>query len=156
MADTVSPEVRSRMMSAVKSKNTKPELQVRTVLHALGFRFRLHRSDLPGKPDLVFPRYHAVVFIHGCFWHGHDCILFRWPKTRREFWRSKIESNVRRDHEHMRALVHDGWRVATIWECALRGRTRLSIDSVGEKCGFWLMSNDKSMELVGDATRSTM
>ena len=154
MADIVSPAVRSHMMRAVKSKNTKPEIVVRTVLHRLGFRFRLHRTDLPGKPDLVLPKYRAVIFIHGCFWHGHDCILFSWPKTRRDFWQSKIDSNVRRDRKHIRTLIQGGWRVATIWECALRGKTRLPIDFVGEECAFWLMSNEKSMELIGDETRS--
>lgn len=91
MADVVTPEKRSKMMSGIQGKNTKPELTIRKGLHALGFRYRLHGKTLPGKPDLVFPKYKAVIFIHGCFWHAHHCHLFKWPSTRVDFWQEKIQ-----------------------------------------------------------------
>ena len=119
-ADRVTPQVRSRMMAGIRGGNTKPELAIRSALHRRGFRFRIHCSDLPGKPDLVFLKYRAVILIHGCFWHGHQCHLFRWPKTREEFWREKIISNMERDQRQFSVLRKDGWRVATIWECALK------------------------------------
>jgi len=122
-------------MSGIRGKNTKPELVIRSALHRAGFRFRLHRKDLPGRPDLVFPRYRAVLFVHGCFWHRHDCHLFRWPSTRQEFWRVKIEGNVARDHRQYTELQDVGWRIATLWECAMKGRTRLPCPEVVETCG---------------------
>lgn len=120
MADIVDTATRSKMMSGIKGKNTSPELFVRKALHARGFRFRIHVKDLPGKPDLVLPKYNAVVFIHGCFWHGHDCRYFKLPKTRPEFWVNKIEKNKLRDSENIRTLLLSGWRVIVIWECAIR------------------------------------
>ena len=153
-ADIVAPDVRSRMMAGIRGKDTKPELVIRSALHRLGFRFRLHRRDLPGKPDLVFPKYRAVILVHGCFWHGHDCHLFRWPKTRREFWEQKISSNVARDRRHLSELAARCWRVATVWECALKGRTRLPVEAVAVRCAAWLVSDQASMELRGDETRT--
>ena len=96
-ADIVTPAVRSRMMAGIRGKDTRPELVLRTALHRRGFRYRLHRRDLPGTPDLVFPGRKAVIFVHGCFWHGHDCHLFHWPQTRADFWRGKIGGNIARD-----------------------------------------------------------
>lgn len=153
-ADIVAPDVRSRMMAGIRGKDTKPELAIRSALHGLGFRFRLHRKDLPGKPDLVFPKYRAVILVHGCFWHGHDCHLFRWPKTRREFWQQKISSNIARDRRHRSSLAERGWRVATIWECALKGRTRLPLATVARCCAAWLESDRAEAELTGDETRT--
>ena len=153
-ADRVTPEVRSRMMAGIRGKNTKPELVIRSVLHRRGFRFRLYRRDLPGKPDLVFPKHRAVIFIHGCFWHGHDCHLFQWPKTREDFWRQKIGSNVARDRRQFSALRDAGWRVATIWECAMKGRYRLPVETVAENCAGWLVSDENELGLEGDETRS--
>ena len=153
--DTVSPEVRSRMMAGIKGRNTGPEKAVRSAIHRRGFRFRLYRKALPGTPDLVFPKYRAVIFVHGCFWHGHDCHLFRWPKTREEFWRRKILSNIERDQSQFRALTDSGWRVATIWECALKGRARISIEEIADRCTTWLKSGGNQMELSGDDTRSS-
>ena len=152
-ADTVSPEVRSRMMAGIRGSNTKPELAVRSALHRRGFRFRLHRRDLPGKPDLVFPRHKAVILVHGCFWHGHDCHLFKWPKTREDFWREKIASNAARDRRQLEKLKEAGWRVATVWECALKGRARLPIETVADACAAWLVSDELEMGLSGDETR---
>ena len=155
-ADTVSTAVRSRMMAAVKGKNTKPELAIRSALHRRGFRFRLHRKGLPGRPDLVFTRRNAVIFVHGCFWHGHDCHLFRWPKSREDFWREKIDRNIERDRNQREALVNAGWRVGTVWECALKGKTRLPFDSVVDQCAMWLKSDIKILEVRGDKTRATV
>ena len=152
--DSVSPEVRSRMMAGIKCRNTRPEKAVRSAIHKRGFRFRLYCGHLPGTPDLVFPKYRAVIFVHGCFWHGHDCHLFRWPKTREEFWHSKIRSNMERDKNQFRSLVTSGWRVATIWECALKGRARISIDEITDRCTAWLKSDGNQLELNGDDTRS--
>ena len=153
-ADTVTPDVRRRMMAGIRGKDTKPEKAVRSALHRLGFRFRVHRKDLPGKPDLVLPKHKAVIFVHGCFWHGHDCHLFKWPKTRSEFWRQKISSNVARDHKHILALADGEWRVATIWECALKGRSRLPIEAVADSCAVWLESDESEMRFSGDETRA--
>lgn len=125
MADVVSRRKRSQMMSGIKSKNTKPEWLVRQLLHRKGFRYRLHCPDLPGKPDLVLPKHRCVVLINGCFWHGHDCHLFKMPKTRREFWSEKISGNRARDKMQIGQLIADGWRVVVVWECALKGKTRL-------------------------------
>lgn len=154
-ADKVPPEVRSRMMAGIGSRNTKPELEIRSILHQRGFRFRLHRPDLPGKPDIVFPKYQAVILVHGCFWHGHGCHLFRWPKTREEFWRKKIGSNVMRDQKQFSDLRKGGWRVATIWECALKGRYRLPVETIADTCTEWLLSNESELGLRGDETRPT-
>jgi len=155
-ADIVSTSVRSRMMAAVKGKNTKPELVIRSALHRRGFRFRLHRKDLPGRPDLVFTGRNAVIFVHGCFWHGHDCHLFRWPKSREDFWREKIGSNIERDRNQRETLVNAGWRIGTVWECALKGKTRLPFDSVVDQCAMWLKSDIKILEVSGDKTRATV
>jgi len=132
-ADSVSAATRSRMMAGITGKNTKPELAIRSALHRRGFRFRLHRKDLPGKPDLVFTGRNAVIFVHGCFWHGHDCHLFRWP-----------------------TLTATGWRIGTVWECALKGKTRLPFDGVVDQCAIWLKSDIKILEVRGDAARATV
>ena len=153
-SDTVTPDVRSRMMAGIRGKNTKPELAIRSALHCLGFRFRLHRNDLPGKPDLVFPKHRAVIFVHGCFWHGHGCHLFKWPKTRTEFWEQKINSNIARDCRQLTALADRRWRVATIWECALKGRTRLPLESIAERCATWLKSDEDELLVSDDETRT--
>ena len=124
--DIVSPAVRSRMMSGIKGRNTKPELIVRSVAHRLGLRFRLHRADLPGRPDIVFPRHQVVVLVHGCFWHRHDCGLAANPKTRPEFWEAKFQANVRRDALTKQRLEEAGWQVIVIWECETRDEAGLA------------------------------
>ncbi len=119
--DVFTPDKRSAVMAAVKGKNTKPEIQVRKLAHALGYRFRLHRRDLPGSPDLVFPGRRAVIFVHGCFWHGHDCRRgARAPKTTAAYWRDKIARNKARDAHALAALESQGWRALTLWECELK------------------------------------
>lgn len=118
-----SPEVRRRTMQAVKSKDTAPELLVRSLTHKMGYRFRLHRKDLPGKPDLVFPGLHKAIFVHGCFWHGHDCARgARVPKANREYWKKKVARNRERDLQHLEELSEAGWKCLVIWECRLRER----------------------------------
>jgi DNA mismatch endonuclease (patch repair protein) len=118
--------VRSRIMRAVKSRDTGPEKAVRSLAHRMGYRFRLHRADLPGKPDLTFPGRRAVVFVHGCFWHGHNCKRgARTPKTNVEYWTTKIGRNVARDREHILALKRRGWRAFVVWECQLRDEAEL-------------------------------
>jgi DNA mismatch endonuclease (patch repair protein) len=149
MADIVDVVTRSRMMSAIRSKNTTPELVVRRALHAQGFRFRIHERKLPGTPDLVLPRHRAAVFVSGCFWHGHDCSLFRLPKTRPEFWQKKIEANQTRDASVVRKLSVSGWRHATVWECALRGRQPSEIAMVISDLASWIRSDRRDISLRG-------
>lgn len=121
MADVHSPEIRSYNMSRIRSKDTKPELIVRKYLFSKGFRFRLHDKALPGKPDIVLPKYKTVIFIHGCFWHGHEgCKYFVAPKTRTEWWLKKINTNISKDLENQDLLKLDGWGVLIIWECELK------------------------------------
>lgn len=122
MVDIVDAATRSRMMAGIRGKNTKPEMAVRQALHHAGFRFRLHRKDLPGKPDIVLPRYKAVIFVHGCFWHGHDCRYFRIPGTRTDFWLGKISQNKSRDARTEEQLRAAGWHVFIIWECWIRDK----------------------------------
>ena len=120
MADHVTAERRSYIMSRVGQKDTKPELALRRALHRLGYRFRLHRRDLPGSPDIVFPSRRKVVFVHGCFWHGHGCRWGRLPKSRPEYWKPKIETNRERDKEALSALRDAGWEPKVVWQCELR------------------------------------
>lgn len=118
MADCFTPEKRSAIMRAVKSRDTTPELRVRRALHAMGYRFRLHRKDLPGTPDIVLPRHNLALFVHGCYWHGHDCKRGdRIPRSNREYWSAKIDRNKKRDQVNYEALQSLGWRISTIWEC---------------------------------------
>lgn len=123
MADIISPERRSALMSRIRGKDTKIELEVRRGLHSLGFRYRLGGAGLPGRPDVVLPRFRTVVFVHGCFWHGHGCYLYRLPKTRPEFWQTKIDANRARDSRQVEQLQQDDWNVETVWECELRSRS---------------------------------
>jgi DNA mismatch endonuclease (patch repair protein) len=149
MADVVPPEVRSRMMAGIRGKDTKPEMFLRSRLHAGGFRFRLHDRSLPGTPDMIFRKHQAVLFFHGCFWHGHNCALFKWPSTRAEFWRQKIERNRTNDATAMLKLLDGGWRYGAVWECALRGPGRLPDEAVMKRCADWLVSSRKRIEIRG-------
>jgi len=125
MADNHSPEVRSYNMSRIRSKDTKPEMLVRKYLHAHGFRYRLHVKNLPGKPDLVLKKYRTVIFVHGCFWHGHEgCQHFVVPKSRTEFWLNKINRNIQRDQDAIEQLKKLNWNVINIWECELKKNNR--------------------------------
>lgn len=121
--DIVDPDTRSRMMRSVRQRDTAPEVRLRKVLHRLGLRYRLNRNDLPGTPDIVFPGAKCVVFLHGCFWHSHDCRYGTVPSTRRDFWEAKFSANRKRDAKVLLELVTAGWRVMTVWECALKTDT---------------------------------
>jgi DNA mismatch endonuclease (patch repair protein) len=142
MVDIVDAATRSRMMSGIRGRNTKPELLIRSLLHRRGFRFR------PGRPDIVLPRYRAVIFVHGCFWHGHDCPLFKWPQTRPDFWREKIGRNRANDEKSRAALLAAGWRVGVVWECALRGANR-DLDGVLQRLVDWLHSDVSELDERG-------
>lgn len=145
MADVVDKTTRSRMMSGIRGKNTKPELLVRQGLHARGFRYRLHQRSLPGAPDVVLRRHSAVVFVHGCFWHGHRCRYFKIPATRTAFWREKIDRNRCNGTKNEVALLGGGWRVCTVWECALRTNPEASLELLSE----WLLSHNNLCEIKG-------
>lgn len=149
MADVVSKAKRSEMMSGIRGKNTKPEIMIRGALHRAGFRFRLHTDRLPGKPDLILPKYRAAVLVNGCFWHGHDCHLFKWPSTKKEFWRDKILKNRINDERVLTALDARDWRVLQIWECALKGKERISLERIVDKITGWLHSDEKYQEIRG-------
>lgn len=147
MADRLTPKQRQLNMRRVRARNTKPELTVRSLLHAKGLRFRLHRADLPGRPDIVLPRHRTALFVHGCFWHGHDCSLFRMPATRTEFWSAKISGNQRRDKNAVEALTAADWRSLWVWECALRGRYRLTAGEVSEEMLAFVLSDTGFAEI---------
>ncbi len=143
MVDVLTPEQRRRNMSNIRGADTKPELLVRRSLHARGFRYRLNAGDLPGRPDIVLPRYHTVVFVHGCFWHDHRCALCKEPATRPAFWKAKIARNAQRDQRALHALQEDGWKVAIVWECALRGPQRQPMDTVADRLATYLAAGRK-------------
>lgn len=150
MADVVSPAVRSRMMAGIRGTNTSPEMILRRALHGRGYRYSLHDRRLPGKPDMVFPRLNAVIFAHGCFWHGHNCHLFRLPSTRQEFWQAKISGNREKDARSEAALTALGWRYGIVWECALKGKSRLPLSKVIQRCESWLRSDAPVLEIRGE------
>lgn len=148
MGDIVDEATRSRMMSGIRGRDTKPELVLRRALHRRGFRFRLHVKELAGKPDIVLPKFRATVFVHGCFWHGHDCRYFKLPATRTEFWSKKIESNRASDLRAIDALIASGWRVAVIWECATRVAPA-DLDSLVDSLVAWIAGKDLRGEFRG-------
>lgn len=150
MTDIVSQQKRSALMARVKAHHTKPECVLRSLLHQAGFRFRLHRKDLPGCPDLVLPRYSSVILVHGCFWHAHDCARYRLPSTRTDFWSKKARANRERDSKNIADLRNAGWRVSTVWECAISGKGRLSTDELVDTLSEWLRDgSDHVLELRG-------
>lgn len=146
MTDVHTTETRSRNMAAIKGKNTKPEILVRRSLHQAGFRYRLHAENLPGKPDLVFPRYKAVIFIQGCFWHQHQCTMFHWPKSRTEWWVKKITANRAHDEAVQDKLREMGWRVMLVWECALKGKSRYKPEQWLKQISLWLHGGNSFSE----------
>jgi DNA mismatch endonuclease (patch repair protein) len=137
------------MMSGIRGRDTRPEKLIRSELHRRGFRFRLHSKRIPGRPDLVLPKYRAVVFVHGCFWHGHDCPLFRLPGTRRAFWEEKINRNRARDGEVKRAVLAAGWRHLTVWECAIRGGGESAVARTVDEAGRWIRSRRSEAGIRG-------
>lgn len=140
MVDVVDPSTRSRMMSGIRGKNTKPELLVRKRLHAAGFRFRIHAENLPGRPDVVLPKYRVAIFVHGCFWHGHSCRYFKEPKTNRDFWLDKIFSNKSRDCANIEKLLIEMWRVAIVWECFFRDTKEPALSVKMNRLFSWIKS----------------
>jgi DNA mismatch endonuclease (patch repair protein) len=142
------------MMSGIRGSNTRPELAIRSRLHRAGYRFRLNVRSLPGTPDIVLPRHRAIVFVNGCFWHGHGCHLFKLPATRREFWQKKIRDNRARDRVKVDECKQLGWRVAIVWECALKGRHRLDPDVLVRQLGRWIESQSKARTFPRVATNA--
>lgn len=149
MTDIVDKQTRSRMMAGIKGKDTKPELVLRRALHARGFRYRLHSKTVPGRPDLVLSKHQAIVFVHGCFWHRHEgCRYTTTPSTRPEFWQAKFDANVARDRSVHDQLLDAGWRVATVWECALRRPEETSL--AANLLAAWLRSSAAEIQ-IGNA-----
>lgn len=136
--DVLTQEQRRRCMSSIRSKNTKPELKIAKSLQERHFCFQAHDKSLPGKPDFVIPKYSAVIFVHGCFWHQHHCHLFKWPSTRPEFWRLKLNRNQFVDRRNERLLKEQGWWVLKIWECALKGKKKMDFDKLMDKVEHWV------------------
>lgn len=154
MTDIVDKQTRSRMMAGIKGKDTKPELALRRALHALGFRFRLHVTTLAGRPDLVFARHRAVVFVHGCFWHRHaGCRFATTPSERADFWSAKFAANVARDDAVRRKLLDDGWRLGIVWECALRKPEQVTAST--NLVANWLRSDEREIEIGEDELLQT-
>lgn len=146
MTDVVSKETRSRMMEGIRAKDTKPEMTLRRALHARGLRYRLHAKDVTGKPDMIFPKFRAAVFVHGCFWHRHaGCRYATTPATRADFWQQKFAANMRRDETVRESLAAGGWRVAIVWECALRKPNM--VPTVTDLVVNWLESRDSFLDL---------
>ena len=149
MVDRLTPEQRRLNMRRVRAKDSTPETIVRGLLHRAGLRFRLHCVNLPGRPDIALPRHRVAIFVHGCFWHGHDCSLFRMPMTRPEFWSAKIEGNRRRDLAAIVGLAEIGWRSLWVWECALRGKHRLPAAQLSERMAEFIR-DDAGFEDIGE------
>ncbi len=155
MTDVLTTEQRRLNMNRIRGQDTKPEMAIRRGIHARGLRYRLHDRSLPGRPDMVFPKYHAAVFIHGCFWHAHDCSLFKLPNTRQDFWKKKLEDNAARDRNAIEALQVAGWRVLVIWECALRGRGRRKVAWVLDSAaGYICQHHDSLLREIAGASAS--
>lgn len=149
MVDIVSSSTRSKLMSGIRSKNTKIEVVLRKALFARGLRYRKNVQTLPGKPDIVVAKWKAVIFINGCFWHMHNCKLFKMPETRRDFWEEKIQGNRTRDEKNKEKLLSLGWRIAIVWECALRGKNEQKTAEVADALLLWLSSGDEYLEIDG-------
>lgn len=150
--DTLTPASRHKNMSHIRAKNTKPEKQIRSALFKAGFRYRICDKRYPGKPDLIFPHYYAVVFINGCFWHAHkDCRYFVFPKSNQEFWKKKFETNKKRDEQVIQYYKDECWRVCVVWECSIRGgNSRQKIEAVKDRIIEWLEeSTDQFLEIKG-------
>jgi len=150
IVDTVSKETRSRMMSSVRGKNTKIELDMRRRLFAMGLRYRLHRTDLPGTPDMVFPKYQVAIFLHGCFWHYHGCRLSSLPGTRQSWWEKKLEDNAKRDADAVSRLQKMRWRVLVVWECGFRKpkiKREEALDAIAARAADFIRSTRRWLEI---------
>ncbi len=147
MVDVFDKAKRSQIMASITAKDTKPEIMIRKALHRKGYRFRLHSRALPGTPDLTFRKFNAVIMVNGCFWHGHDCALFRMPATNRKFWSDKITNNKRRDQKVRAELLDLGWRVLIVWECSMKGKQRTDFEDLILTIENWLLSDQGELEL---------
>lgn len=146
--DNVDKATRARIMAKVGQRDTKPELCLRSILHGLGLRYRLHDRTLPGTPDIVFPKYKSVVFVHGCFWHAHEgCKYATIPKTRKDFWLEKFAANRKRDRKNYDALLNGGWKVLVVWECAIKGKKEKELGNLGELIEAWLSTEESFAEI---------
>jgi len=148
--DTVDKETRSRIMASVRQNGTGPELRLRKALHCLGFRYRLNDKKLPGSPDLVFPKYEAVIFVHGCFWHRHGCKYSTTPSSRKEFWIHKFKANKKRDKRNIDTLLDNEWRVLVVWECAIKGMKDGELNKLVSEVADWLKSEKQYGEIGGN------
>lgn len=137
-------------MARVGQRDTGPELRLRSALHRMGFRYRLHDKKLPGSPDIVFPKFGAAIFVHGCFWHSHGCRYSTKPTTRRKFWQDKFKANIKRDKRKSEELMADGWRVLVVWECALKSRDEAIVERVVDIVSEWLTSDETYGEIGGE------
>lgn len=153
MTDTVTSNVRSRMMAAIRSKDTKPELEFRRRLHALGFRYSLHSARFSGRPDILLPKHCAAIFVHGCYWHGHDCGETKPASSNRSYWLPKIAKNRERDAQNLAAIERAGWRYLVVWECSFRRKGEHALDEAARLAADWITSGGPSAELVADNTQ---
>lgn len=153
MADVHSSETRSKNMRAIRTRDTAIEKRLAELLTGLEFSFRVQDKTLPGRPDFVLDKYQTIIFVHGCFWHHHHCHLFKVPATRTSFWLGKINSNVERDNRHIAALSAAGWKVLVVWECALRGKTRLEEEAMATRLEEWICAGDGNSEIDGRGIR---
>jgi len=149
VTDVHSVKIRSKNMAAIKNKDTKPELLVRKGLHARGFRFRLNNSLLPGRPDIVLPKYRVAIFVNGCFWHVHECPVFKWPASREQWWRDKLTRNRIRDKANTSELINLGWRVCVVWECSLKGKHKAEPEAMFRELSEWICSQSPFLEIEG-------
>ena len=154
--DTVDIKTRSRIMSNVGQKDTAPERLLRSALHRAGLRYRLHVRNLPGTPDLVFPRFSAVIFVHGCYWHSHGCYKSTVPKSNRDFWEKKFRVNRTRDARNKLAILELGWRVLVIWECALFGKHSLQLDDIVMEVKTWLKGTSQERQISGQSQKESL
>ncbi|PJG62140.1 very short patch repair endonuclease [Yersinia kristensenii] len=147
MADVHSSETRSKNMRAIRTKDTAIEVKLAKILDLLGLSYRVQIRELPGKPDFVIDDYRAIIFVHGCFWHKHNCYLFKTPATRTDFWLKKIQGNVKRDNDVMKYLSTDGWKVLVVWECALRGKYKLTDNDISARVEEWICSSEVNAKI---------
>jgi DNA mismatch endonuclease (patch repair protein) len=153
MIDVVDKPTRSRMMAGIRGKDTQPELGLRRALHRLGLRYRLHASELPGRPDILLPRHQVAIQVHGCFWHRHEnCVYCTTPATNKKFWRSKFDETKGRDERNLEALRKLGWKVAIVWECSMKDD---GAEAIAEKIAAWLQTGRSFKEISGSSSRAT-
>ncbi len=149
--DIVTKQTRSRYMAGIKSKDTRPEVRIRKELHQRGYRYRLHSGKLPGKPDVVLKKHKAVVLVNGCFWHIHGCKLFKFPQSRTEFWKEKLEGNAKRDQRNQMLLNQEGWRVFVIWECGVKSKKQLVVEQAVDAFEAWLDTDEVNGQYPADS-----